>query len=88
MKELSIYEGRNKFSEVVANAANGEPQLITKNGRATAVVISYNEYRRLLAPKQSLNEFLLNSPLRGTEMELDLTRDKDMGRPTLDFSGE
>lgn len=88
MKQVSIFEGKNKFSELVANAARGEPQLITKNGAATAVVISYTEYKRLTAKKESLSDFLLNSPLRGIGDELDLTRDKDMGRPTMDFNSE
>lgn len=88
MKEVSVFEGKNKFSELVANAAKGEPQVITKNGTATAVVISYSDYKRLTARKESLSEFLLNSPLRGIGDELDLTRDKDMGRPTIDFNSE
>lgn len=88
MKQVSIFEGKNKFSELVANAAKGEPQVITKNGTATAVVISYADYKRLTARKESLSEFLLNSPLRGIGDELDLERSKDMGRPTLDFSEE
>lgn len=88
MKQVSVFEGKNKFSELVASAAKGEPQIITKNGTATAVVIGYSEYKRLIAKKESLSEFLLNSPLRGTDIELDLTRDRDMGRPTIDFSEE
>ncbi len=84
MKNVSIFEGKNKFSELVASAAKGEPQLITKNGTPTAVVISFNEYRRLTFKKESLSDFLLNSALRGAD--IDLTRDKDTGRPTLDFS--
>lgn len=87
MKQVSVFEGKNKFSELIANAAKGEPQVITKNGTATAVVISFGEYKRLTAKKQSLGEFLLNSPLRGVE-ELDLTRDKDPGRPTIDFASD
>lgn len=86
MKTVSVFEGKNKFSELVANAAMGEPQIITKNGRETAVVISIEEYRRLKAQKGTLSELLLNSPLRGSG--IDLTRDKDMGRPTPDFSEE
>ncbi len=86
MKQVSIFEGKNKFSELVASAARGEPQVITKNGTATAVVISFSEYKRLTAKKQSLSEFLLNSPLRGAD--IDLTRSKDTGRPTIDFSEE
>jgi len=86
MKHVSIYEGKNKFSELVANAAKGEPQVITKNGKETAVVISFNQYKKFTAKKQTLGEFLLNSPLRGSG--IDLTRSKDLGRPTLDFSEE
>lgn len=86
MKHLSIFEGKNKFSELVANAAKGEPQIITKNGKETAVVISIEEFRKLKAQKGSFADFLLNSPLRGSG--IDLTRSKDMGRPTLDFSEE
>jgi prevent-host-death family protein len=84
MKHVSIFEGKNKFSELVANAAKGEPQVITKNGKETAVVISIEEFRKLKAQKGSLADFLLNSPLRGSG--IDLTRSKDMGRPPLDFS--
>ena len=86
MKHVSIYEGKNKFSELVANAAKGEPQVITKNGKETAVVISIAEFRKFRGKQESLGEFLLNSPLRGSG--IDLTRSKDMGRPTLDFSEE
>ncbi len=86
MKHVSVFEGKNKFSELVANAAKGEPQVITKNGKETAVVISIEEFRKLKAQKGSLGDFLLNSPLRGSG--IDLTRSKDMGRPTLDFSEE
>ena len=83
MKHVSIYEGKNKFSELVANAAKGEPQIITKNGKETAAVISIREFRKLKAQKGSLGDFLLNSPLRGSG--IDLTRDKDMGRRTSIF---
>ena len=88
MKQVSVFEGKNKFSELVASAAKGEPQLITKNGTATAVVISYGEYKKLTAKKQSLSELLLDNPARKYGIELDLARDKDIGRPTLDLSDE
>ena len=86
MKNVSIFDGKNKFSELIASAAKGEPQLITKNGTPTAVVISVNEYRRLTTKQRSLSDLLLNSPLRGSK--IDLKRDKQMGRPTVDFSEE
>lgn len=88
MKQVSVFEGKNKFSEIVSGAADGEPQLITKNGKKTAVLISFHEYKRLTARKESFSEFLLNSPIRKAGVELDLTRSKEMGRPTLNFSEE
>jgi prevent-host-death family protein len=86
MKTFSTFEAKNKLSEVIASAERGEPQVITKNGREAAVVISYLEFQRLTAKNESLSDFLLNSPLRGAE--IDLTRSKDTGRETIDFSSE
>lgn len=86
MKTISTFEAKNKLSEVIASAEQGEPQLITKNGREAAVIISYGEFQRLTAKKESLSDFLLNSPLRGAK--LDLTRSKDTGRAAVDFSSD
>ncbi|MGC2234949.1 MAG: type II toxin-antitoxin system Phd/YefM family antitoxin [Pyrinomonadaceae bacterium] len=86
MKTISTFEAKNKLSEVIASAERGEPQIITKNGRKSAVVISYQEFERLTAKKESLSDFLLNSPLRGSD--IDLSRSKDTGRETVDFSSE
>lgn len=88
MKRVSIYEGKNKFSKLVEDAAKGEPQIITKNGKETAVVISIDEYKRMKAKERPLSEFLLDNPARKYGIELDLTRSKDTGRPTIDFSEE
>ena len=84
MKTISTFDAKNKLSEVIALAEQGEPQIITNNGRKAAVVIAYAEFERLTAKKESLSEFLLSSPLRNSE--IDLTRSKDTGRATLDFS--
>jgi antitoxin Phd len=88
MKTVSIFEGKNKFSEIVSNAAKGEPQVITKNGKETAVLISYTDYKRLTENEKPLLEFLLDNPARKYGIKLDLERSKDMGRPAPDFSDE
>jgi prevent-host-death family protein len=88
MKHVSVFEGKNKFSELVANAAKGEPQIITKNGKETAVVISIEDFRRLKAREKPLTEFLLDNPARKYGIRLDLERSKDTGRPAPDFSDE
>ncbi len=84
MKTISTFEAKNKLSEVIASAEGGEPQIITKNGREAAVIISFLEFQRLTAKRESLSDFLLNSPLRGAK--LDLTRSQDKGRAEIDFS--
>ena len=84
MKTISILEAEKKFVELVADASRGEPQFIKSNGVKIAVLISYEEYQRSTAQPESLATFLLNSPLRGSSIDLD--RDGDLGRKTLDFS--
>ncbi len=84
MKSVTTFEAKNRLSELLASARNGKPQLITKNGVETAVLISYEDYRKLVARRRPLVEFLLDSPLSGSDIEL--TRSKgDFGRPTIDF---
>lgn len=86
MKKITISEGKRHFLEIVERAAGGEPQVVTENGEEVAVVLSYSEYVRLKEPPESLAQFLLNSPLKGSELELE--RDRDTGRETTDFSEE
>jgi len=87
MKTISMSDARNKLSELLAAAVNGEPQIITKKGIKSAVLISYEEYRKLTAKKKSLVEFLPNSPLRGSELDLSRSK-KGPGRTTLRFDKE
>jgi len=88
VKKYSIFEGKNKFSEVVANAADGEPQVITKNGKETAVVISFEDYKRLKIKERPLIGFLLDNPAHKYGLEIDLTRDKDATYRDLDLFSE
>ena len=42
-----LQDAKNKFSELVERAVNGEPQVVTKHGKRTAVLMSADEYARL-----------------------------------------
>ena len=87
MNTVSTLEATNKLSELIAAAGAGEPQIITSNGVETAVLLSYEAYRRLMARQKSLVEFLRESPLQASD--LDLARaTADAGRATLRFDGE
>lgn len=73
-----LQEAKNKLSQVVKQAREVGPQVITVHGKETAVVISADDYRTLTHQKESLLEFFQNSPLKG--VELDTARSKDLGR--------
>ena len=68
-----LQDAKNKFSEVVNNALRKGPQIITRRGVQTAVVLSYDEYQRLQKPQTDLVTFFRTSPL--AKVKLDLRRD-------------
>jgi prevent-host-death family protein len=63
-----------RFSEVVDRAQAG-PQTITRNGKPRAVIVSAEEWARKTRRKGTLAEFLLASPLRGADLELERQHD-------------
>ena len=83
MMELwQLQDAKNKFSEVVEKAQKNGPQVITKRGIETVVIMSVKDYQKLTRPKTNIVEFFRKSPLRG--VDIDITRDKDYGRE-VDF---
>ncbi len=77
-KTWQIQEAEERFSSVVDEALKDGPQVITRGGVETVVVIGVDEYRKLTKPNNSFVEFFRNSPLCG--VELDIERSKDTGR--------
>ncbi len=69
-----LQEAKNKFSEVVEEALHHGPQLITKRGIETVIVLSYTEYRKLTLSQKKLSEFFRDSPLH--QEDIDTSRDK------------
>jgi prevent-host-death family protein len=67
----SVAEAKAKFSEVIHKAASEGPQIITRNGRRAAVLVSAREWDRKLARQGTLVEFFAASPLRGSGIKLD-----------------
>lgn len=78
MRAWQLQTAKNRFSEVVDQAIEQGPQVITRRGAEAVVVISIEEYRRLRKPAIGLVEFFRSSPL--AEEGLDLERDADEGR--------
>jgi prevent-host-death family protein len=69
-----LQEAKNKFSEVVEEAITNGPQVITRRGVETAIVLSYGDYRSLLLKRKKLSTFFRESLLVGED--LDLARDR------------
>lgn len=84
MNKNTTFEAKNNLSALIAAAVKGEPQIITNHGTETAVLISYNEYKKLTAKNDSLVEFLLKSPLRESGIDLSRSKEND-GREILEF---
>jgi prevent-host-death family protein len=81
MRTWKLEDAKNRFSEVVRRALADEPQRVTRHGRDAVVVVSAEEYERLIGAR-SLFEFLRASPLADlqAEQELVIERDVDPGR--------
>jgi antitoxin Phd len=78
-----LQEAKNKFSQVVDQAIEQGPQIITRHGVETAIVLSYQEYRRMLSKQNKLSTFFRDSPLVG--IPLDLHRDKSGWRSNAEL---
>ena len=70
----TLASAKARFSEVV-DRAQGGPQTITRNGKPSAVIVSAEEWARKSVRKGTLAEFLLASPLRGADLDLERERD-------------
>ncbi|MEA1672373.1 type II toxin-antitoxin system Phd/YefM family antitoxin [Nitrospirillum sp. BR 11163] len=82
MKTWTIAEAKAKFSEVIDRAAAGTPQVISRNGRTTAVIVSAEEWERKTRRVGNLAEFFAASPLRDSglivERAVDSAREIDL----------
>lgn len=68
-----LQEAKNRLSEVIEEALRHGPQIITRRGVETAIVLSYGDYRKMLLSQKKLSAFFRESPLVG--VDLDLSRD-------------
>ena len=71
-----IQEAKARFSEMVDRALKEGPQTVTRRGRAVAVLVPADEYRRLRTGGKGLKHLLATAPLGGVE----ITRSRDTGR--------
>ncbi|MBI9083284.1 MAG: type II toxin-antitoxin system Phd/YefM family antitoxin [Desulfobacterales bacterium] len=71
MEQWQLQDAKNKFSEVVEKALTVGPQIVTRRGVETVVVISVEQYRELTRPETNIADFFIKSPLRGSGIKLE-----------------
>ena len=72
-----VHIAKSRFSELLQKAESEGPQVITRHGKETAVVLSAEAFRRLEAAKPDFKEYLLSGPKFDS---FDIPRDMDSGR--------
>jgi prevent-host-death family protein len=71
----TVAGAKAKLSEVMERAQLA-PQTITRNGKPSVVVVSAQEWQKKTARRGSLAEFLLASPLRGADLDVERQGDQ------------
>ena len=69
MTTWSVFDAKAKFSEVIDRAVSDGPQVITRRGKPTAVVMSMEAYERQAKPQPDFKEFLQHGPLGDLQIE-------------------
>jgi len=78
MNLWQLQDAKARFSELVERTLRNGAQIVTRRGKKVVVMLSYEEYRRLTAPKGNLAQFLLESPLAKSEISIE--RDNSLPR--------
>ena len=81
MEYWQLQDAKNRFSEIVNKALQDGPQVVTRRGKKTVVIMSVEQYQSLVRPQIDIVDFFQKSPLRGED--LDLTRKKDSAREVV-----
>jgi prevent-host-death family protein len=77
-----LRDAKNNFSKVVRSARNNGPQTVTLRGRRAAVVLSVEDYDRLVSSKPPFVEHLLSGPARDDDLIEEVSRrSKKPSRP-------
>jgi len=73
-----LQEAKAKFSKVIKEAIQHGPQVITKHGVETVLLISINDYKKINKKQSKISQFFRNSPL--VNIDPDIKRSKDIPR--------
>jgi prevent-host-death family protein len=72
-----LQAAKQQLDQLVQSAIDDGPQVISLDDEKVAVIMSIDEYRRLLGEQPDFKEFILNGPDMSM---LDLSRDRSLPR--------
>ncbi len=78
-----LHQAKNKLSEVVIEALQHKPQIITRRGEKAVVLIAYEDYLSLKGTRMNLVAFFRNSPLVDSGIEFE--RDRSLPREGIEL---
>jgi prevent-host-death family protein len=70
MKSWPVQEAKARFSELLNACEREGPQIVTRRGEETAVLLPVEEWRRLTASRPSLKTLLLAPQARCDDLPL------------------
>lgn len=73
-----LRDGKNHLGSIIRAAERAGPQVISDGGKARAVLLAADDYRRLSDRECGLMDFFQSSPW--AKSDIDIARDKDAGR--------
>ena len=80
MGEWQLQEAKARFSDVIKIVIKDGPQTVTLHGKPAVVLLSVQDYQRLIQPAENFVTFMQHSPLKGIELNLirDTSSDRDI----------
>ena len=78
MRNWSVRNAKDRLSALI-EAAQSEPQAITRRGRCTAILLSEREFKRLQRQAEPLTKFFARAGLEEIEIERIKAAPRDEG---------
>jgi prevent-host-death family protein len=73
--EWPVADAKARFSEMIERALAEGPQIVTRKGRKTVVIVPVDEWERRTRRQGSLADFFAASPLRGSALQVERPTD-------------
>ncbi len=74
MTTWQVTKAKAQLSAVMDRASSEGPQRITRRGHGNYILVTEEEWKKRTGLKESLGDFLLNSPLRGSGIKIERIR--------------